>query len=140
MNPPHDRGDPEDGDLVESAPACKVPKDVAEAVRTLIRWAGDDPDREGLRDTPRRVARASTNSRNSVSLSPKRIARCNAVRSSLKRPSISSTASRLLRKMSRHMIGLEAAMRVKSRKPEAENLMTSRWVCSSRPVAVPTMV
>ena len=36
----------------------KVPKDVAEAVRTLIRWAGDDPDREGLRDTPRRVARA----------------------------------------------------------------------------------
>ena len=27
-----------------------------EAVRTLIRWAGDDPDREGLRDTPSRVA------------------------------------------------------------------------------------
>lgn len=25
------------------------------AVRTLIRWAGDDPDREGLSDTPRRV-------------------------------------------------------------------------------------
>jgi GTP cyclohydrolase IA len=29
-----------------------------EAVRTLIRWAGDDPDREGLLDTPSRVARA----------------------------------------------------------------------------------
>ena len=29
-----------------------------EAVRTLLRWAGDDPAREGLRDTPRRVARA----------------------------------------------------------------------------------
>ena len=29
-----------------------------EAVRTLIRWAGDDPDREGLRDTPGRVTRA----------------------------------------------------------------------------------
>jgi GTP cyclohydrolase I len=29
-----------------------------EAVRTLIRWAGDDPKREGLRDTPRRMARA----------------------------------------------------------------------------------
>ncbi|HEY9398153.1 MAG TPA: GTP cyclohydrolase I FolE [Burkholderiales bacterium] len=29
-----------------------------EAVRTLIRWAGDDPAREGLRDTPSRVARA----------------------------------------------------------------------------------
>jgi GTP cyclohydrolase IA len=28
------------------------------AVRTLIRWAGDDPDREGLRATPSRVVRA----------------------------------------------------------------------------------
>jgi GTP cyclohydrolase I len=28
------------------------------AVRTLIRWAGDAPDREGLRDTPRRVLKA----------------------------------------------------------------------------------
>jgi GTP cyclohydrolase I len=28
------------------------------AVRTLIRWAGDDPDREGLLDTPARVVRA----------------------------------------------------------------------------------
>ncbi len=28
------------------------------AVRTLVLWAGDDPDREGLRDTPDRVARA----------------------------------------------------------------------------------
>ena len=35
-----------------------VPDDVQEAVRTLIRWAGDDPDREGLLDTPARVARA----------------------------------------------------------------------------------
>ena len=29
-----------------------------DAVRTLLRWAGDDPDREGLLDTPARVARA----------------------------------------------------------------------------------
>ncbi|MEM5451049.1 MULTISPECIES: GTP cyclohydrolase I FolE [Paraburkholderia] len=29
-----------------------------EAVRTLIRWAGDDPQREGLTQTPARVARA----------------------------------------------------------------------------------
>lgn len=29
-----------------------------EAVRTLLRWAGDDPTREGLIDTPDRVARA----------------------------------------------------------------------------------
>ena len=28
------------------------------AIRTLIRWAGDDPDREGLVETPGRVARA----------------------------------------------------------------------------------
>lgn len=35
-----------------------VPEEVLAAVRTLIRWAGDDPDREGLLDTPRRVGRA----------------------------------------------------------------------------------
>jgi GTP cyclohydrolase I len=29
-----------------------------EAVRTLIAWAGDDPDREGLKDTPQRVVDA----------------------------------------------------------------------------------
>ena len=29
-----------------------------EAVRTLIKWAGDDPEREGLLDTPSRVVRA----------------------------------------------------------------------------------
>ena len=28
------------------------------AVRTLLQWAGDDPAREGLRDTPKRVAQA----------------------------------------------------------------------------------
>lgn len=35
-----------------------VPAEVEDAVRTIIRWAGDDPEREGLIDTPRRVARA----------------------------------------------------------------------------------
>ena len=34
-------------------------QDEAEAaVRTLIAWAGDDPEREGVLDTPRRVAKA----------------------------------------------------------------------------------
>lgn len=32
--------------------------DAENAVRTLIRWAGDDPDREGLLDTPARVVRS----------------------------------------------------------------------------------
>jgi GTP cyclohydrolase I len=35
-----------------------VPEDVQDAIRTLIRWSGDDPSREGLLDTPKRVARA----------------------------------------------------------------------------------
>jgi GTP cyclohydrolase I len=50
--------EPEDGDLVEGPAKVPVPEDVREAVRTLIRWAGDDPAREGLLDTPDRVARA----------------------------------------------------------------------------------
>ena len=32
--------------------------EVEEAVRTLIRWAGDDPTRDGLQDTPDRVVRS----------------------------------------------------------------------------------
>jgi GTP cyclohydrolase I len=37
----------------------KITQEEAEAaVRTLIEWAGDDPDREGLLDTPGRVARS----------------------------------------------------------------------------------
>ncbi len=45
-----------DEDVAQGKPP--VPDKVVEAVRTLIRWAGDDPDREGLLDTPQRVARA----------------------------------------------------------------------------------
>lgn len=33
-------------------------KEAEEAVRVLLRWAGDDPTREGLLDTPARVAKA----------------------------------------------------------------------------------
>ncbi|HEX9905442.1 MAG TPA: GTP cyclohydrolase I FolE [Propylenella sp.] len=33
-------------------------EEAEEAVRTLIAWAGDDPTREGLRDTPHRVTEA----------------------------------------------------------------------------------
>jgi len=35
-----------------------VPPHVEDAIRTLIEWTGDDPQREGLLDTPKRVARA----------------------------------------------------------------------------------
>jgi GTP cyclohydrolase I len=42
------------------APAEPKPsrEEAERAIRTLLRWAGDDPDREGLLDTPSRVARA----------------------------------------------------------------------------------
>ena len=58
MSMEHRPGGPENGDLVAETPKIPVPDDVAEAVRTLIRWSGDDPTREGLLDTPQRVARA----------------------------------------------------------------------------------
>ena len=48
----------DDGDSAAADSTVLVPREVADAVRTLIRWAGDDPDREGLLDTPARVARA----------------------------------------------------------------------------------
>jgi len=45
-------------DLVGEDGKIVVPDHVADAIRTLSEWAGDDPGREGLLDTPRRVARA----------------------------------------------------------------------------------
>ena len=45
-------------DLVEGDGKAPVPPHVADAIATLIAWAGDDPGREGLLDTPKRVARA----------------------------------------------------------------------------------
>ncbi len=50
----HDHDDDDD----ERLGKVPVPDHVQDAIRTLIRWAGDDPSREGLRDTPKRVARA----------------------------------------------------------------------------------
>ena len=49
-----------DHDAGDGGPLAKlpVPENVQEAIRTLIRWSGDDPTREGLIDTPARVARA----------------------------------------------------------------------------------
>ena len=46
-------------DLRSTNDVLRPARDEAEeAVRTLIRWAGDDPTREGLLDTPARVVRA----------------------------------------------------------------------------------
>jgi len=45
-------------DIAPTSAGDVVPAPVQDAVRTLIRWAGDNPDREGLRDTPSRFARA----------------------------------------------------------------------------------
>jgi GTP cyclohydrolase I len=43
----------------QPAAEARPTRDEAEAaIRTLLLWAGDDPDREGLADTPARVARA----------------------------------------------------------------------------------
>jgi GTP cyclohydrolase IA len=52
--------------VVKTLSAHKAPKQLAKpsraeaeaAVRVLLRWAGDDPDREGLLDTPKRVVKA----------------------------------------------------------------------------------
>jgi GTP cyclohydrolase I len=41
-----------------ATPARPSREQVEEAVRTLLRWAGDDPSREGLLETPARVARS----------------------------------------------------------------------------------
>jgi GTP cyclohydrolase I len=41
-----------------AALASTAREDAEAAVRTLLLWAGDDPSREGLRDTPKRVAKA----------------------------------------------------------------------------------
>jgi GTP cyclohydrolase I len=41
-----------------SGAAAPSREEAEQAIRTLIRWAGDDPGREGLADTPARVVRA----------------------------------------------------------------------------------
>jgi GTP cyclohydrolase I len=55
----------QNGSLKKSSNGCKDPaisrpsrEEAEAAVRTLISWAGDDPTREGLVDTPKRVAKA----------------------------------------------------------------------------------
>jgi GTP cyclohydrolase I len=47
-----------DKDLKPSKLERPTREEAEAAVRVLLRWAGDDPDREGLRETPRRVVKA----------------------------------------------------------------------------------
>lgn len=49
---------PESDRLAAAKPARPSRHEAEDAVRTLIAWAGDDPAREGLLDTPKRVAKA----------------------------------------------------------------------------------
>src|SRR6201989_3474865 len=42
----------------KTAPTRPSREEAEKAVHTLLRWAGDDPSREGLQDTPARVTRA----------------------------------------------------------------------------------
>jgi GTP cyclohydrolase IA len=44
--------------MADSAKTKPTQADAEAAVRTLIEWAGDDPAREGLLETPKRVAKA----------------------------------------------------------------------------------
>ncbi|MBU8540753.1 GTP cyclohydrolase I FolE [Falsiroseomonas tokyonensis] len=46
------------GALQPATPIRPTREEAEAAVRTLLLWAGDDPSREGLLDTPARVARA----------------------------------------------------------------------------------
>ncbi|EMD84025.1 GTP cyclohydrolase I FolE [Pacificimonas flava] len=59
MTEDEQRASPDDGDLVRGEDRdANIPGEVLAAIRTLIEWTGDDPAREGLVDTPGRVARA----------------------------------------------------------------------------------
>jgi GTP cyclohydrolase I len=44
--------------LVENNDLKPSREEAEDAIRTLLRWAGDDPNREGLLDTPARVVRS----------------------------------------------------------------------------------
>ena len=47
-----------DDDTPQGAGGRPTREEAEQAIRVLLRWAGDDPEREGLLDTPKRVVRA----------------------------------------------------------------------------------
>ena len=56
MNKPEIAPTPTERELLSTARPSQ--EEAEAAVRTLLLWAGDDPDREGLQGTPKRVVRA----------------------------------------------------------------------------------
>jgi GTP cyclohydrolase IA len=63
-------------DPIEAVGQVRPSKEQAEeAVRTLIRWAGDDPAREGLMDTPYRVAKSYAEFFSGYDLDPEQVLR-----------------------------------------------------------------
>ncbi len=55
---PPGRPDTSARSLSQPTQAPPTQQEAEAAIRTLIRWAGDSPDREGLLDTPSRVAKS----------------------------------------------------------------------------------
>ena len=46
-------------DIQKQQPSSKISdKDAEDAIRTILEWMGEDPNREGLLETPKRVVKA----------------------------------------------------------------------------------
>ena len=137
--PPHQRPVPEHPEPAVRRGRKSVPADVTEPARRFRRRAGRNRGSRilALGDDPSRIARVRVNWRAALAvLAPDRSLQRGQIFA--KWLSISSTASLFYRKTSRHIVGSDAAMRVESRNPPAENLITSDCVTSSRSAAAPT--
>ncbi len=62
-----------DEENLNAIPARPSREEAEAAVRTLIRWTGDNPDREGLRDTPQRVVNAYREMFSGYDLDPREV-------------------------------------------------------------------
>jgi GTP cyclohydrolase I len=65
--------EPAESVRVNEAPGRPTREEAEDAIRVLLRWAGDDPRREGLIDTPARVARAYEEFFSGYSVDPREI-------------------------------------------------------------------
>lgn len=66
----YDAQRPVPGRTVSDRPERPTREQAEEAVRVLLRWAGEDPAREGLLDTPKRVVKAYTDWFSGYALDP----------------------------------------------------------------------